>query len=323
MPPRSIWKGAITFGLVNVPVAMVTATRSHDIRMNLVHAEDGVRLKQQRICPADGQIVGWDDVDRGVERADGTFVRITDDELASLAAEKSRAMEIEDVVPLDQIDPMYIEKSWYLVPIEGGQRGYALLAAALEGTGRAAIARVTMRGRQQLVAVRSTGSALIVESLRYADEVVAVDTVLDEGDVAEARDREVEMAKAFLSSLEVDFEPERYVDEYQVQLAELIERKAAEGDIAVQPEQPDMPGLAPMTDIMAALEASLQRQLDARGSKNGGARRASTARSAASTKKTGASTRAGSSTTKGAAVTAAPANAKPKAKAKATAKAKR
>lgn len=290
MAPRSIWKGAITFGLVNVPVAMVTATRSHDIRMHLVHDEDGVRLKQQRICAADGKVVEWDHVDRGVERADGTFVRITDEELASLAAEKSRAMEIEDVVPLDQIDPMYVEKSWYLIPIEGGSRGYALLASALEGTGRAAIARLTMRGRQQLVAIRSIGTALVVESLRYADEVVRLETVLDPEDLVEPRAKEVQMAKAFLESLEVEFDPSRYEDEYQVQLAELIERKAREGDIAVQPEEADAPELTPAVDIMAALEASLQRQLDARSQAR--AKRAPAKKAAASTKKTSSSTRA-------------------------------
>jgi DNA end-binding protein Ku len=282
MPPRSIWKGAITFGLVNVPVAMVTATRSHDIRMHLVHAEDGARLKQQRICSADGKVVDWDDVDRGVERADGTFVRIRDEELSALAAEKSRAMEIEDVVPLDQIDPMYVEKSWYLVPVEGGARGYALLASALAGTGRAAIARLTMRGRQQLVSIRSTGDALVVESLRYSDEVVRLESVLDPDELVEPKAKEVQMAKAFLESLEVDFDPSRYTDEYQVQLAQLIERKTKEGDIAVQPESADEPERTPAVDIMAALEASLQRQLDTR----------SKARAAASTKKTGASTKA-------------------------------
>lgn len=272
--PRSIWKGAITFGLVNVPVAMVTATRSHDIRMNLVHAADGVRLKQQRICPADGSIVEWDDVDRGVERADGTFVRITDEELSSLAAEKSRSMEIEDVVPLDQIDPMYVEKSWYLIPAEGGARGYALLSSALAGTGRAAIARLTMRGRQQLVAIRSTGEALVVESLRYADEVVAVETVMDPDAVADAKDKEVKMARAFLESLEVEFDPSRYVDEYQQQLQELIDLKVKEGDIAVQPEEAELPTSTPVDDIMAALEASLAKQRDARGgSKKPAARR--------------------------------------------------
>lgn len=282
MPPRSIWKGAITFGLVNVPVAMVTATRSHDIRMHLVHAEDGARLKQQRICSADGKVVEWDDVDRGVERADGTFVRIRDEELAALAAEKSRAMEIEDVVPLEQIDPMFVEKSWYLVPVEGGARGYALLASALAGTGRAAIARLTMRGRQQLVSIRSIGDALVCESLRYSDEVVQLGSVLDPDELVEPKAKEVQMAKAFLESLEVDFDPKRYVDEYQVQLAQLIERKTKEGDIAVQPEAADEPARTPAIDIMAALEASLQQQLDQR----------SKTRAAASSKRNGASTKA-------------------------------
>lgn len=272
MPPRSIWKGAITFGLVNVPVAMVTATRSHDIRMHLVHDEDGVRLKQQRICAADGKVVEWDHVDRGVERADGTFVRITDEELAGLAAEKSRAMEIEDVVPLAQIDPLYVEKSWYLVPTEGGARGYALLVSALAGTGRAAIAQLTMRGRQQLVAIRSTGERLVVEALRYADEVVSPDSVLDDGELPEATAKEVKMAKAFLESLEVDFDPGRYEDEYQVQLAQLIERKAQEGDVTVQPEASDQPTSTPVDDIMAALAASLEqtRRERGRGGSKGG-----------------------------------------------------
>jgi DNA end-binding protein Ku len=248
-----------------------------------------VRLKQQRICAADGTVVEWDHVDRGVERADGTFVRITDEELAGIAAEKSRAMEIEDVVPLEQIDPMYVEKSWYLVPTEGGARGYALLASALAGTGRVAIARLTMRGRQQLVAVRSLGESLVVESLRYADEVVPLDTVIDTDDLVEARDREVEMAKAFLSSLEVDFDPSRYRDEYQEQLAQLIERKAREGDIAVQPEATDTPDSTPVSDIMAALEASLARQRAAAGGELTKPRRTS---AAASANKTRASTRA-------------------------------
>lgn len=305
MSPRALWKGAITFGLVNVPVAMVTATRSHDIRMHLVHDEDGVRLKQQRICAADGQVVEWDHVDRGVERADGTFVRITDEELASLAAEKSRAMEIEDVVPIDQIDPMYVEKSWYLIPVEGGARGYALLASALEGTGRAAIARLTMRGRQQLVSIRSIGDGLVVKSLRYQDEVVALGDVLDDKDVVEAKPREVEMAKAFLESLEVDFDPARYEDDYQHQLAKLIERKAKEGDIAVQPEEAEEPGSTPVTDIMAALEASLKRQQASAPARATASKR----RAAASTKKTTASTKA-------------KAKAKPAAKSKSTAKTK-
>lgn len=285
MPPRSIWKGAITFGLVNVPVAMVTATRSHDIRMHLVHDEDGVRLKQQRICAADGQVVEWDHVDRGVERPDGTFVRITDEELAALAAEKSRAMEIEDVVPLEQIDPLYVEKSWYLVPGEGGARGFALLVSALAGTGRAAIAQLTMRGRQQLVAIRSTGTTLVVEALRYADEVVPVDTILDPDELPEASAKEVKMAKAFLESLEVEFDPTRYQDEYQVQLAQLIERKAQEGDVSVQPEAADQPTSTPVDDIMAALAASLEQTRRERGGGGakgkGGAKGASKARNAA------------------------------------------
>jgi DNA end-binding protein Ku len=281
---------------------MVTATRSHDIRMHLVHAADGARLKQQRICSADGEVIEWDDVDRGVERADGTFVRITDEELGALAAEKSRAMEIEDVVPLEQIDPMFVEKSWFLVPVEGGARGYALLASALAGTGRAAIARLTMRGRQQLVSIRSIGNGLVVESLRYADEVVAFEEVLPPEQLTEAREREVEMAKAFLESLEVDFDPTRYEDEYQKQLAALIERKAAEGDFAMQPVEDEQP-MAPVVDIMAALEASLKRQQEQAGeqlTKRGG-------RTAASTRKTTASTKAAT-------------NAKPKPAAKRAAK---
>jgi DNA end-binding protein Ku len=255
--PRAIWKGAITFGLVNVPVSMVTATRSHDIRMHLVHDADGARLRQQRVCAADGEVVEWEHVDRGVERADGTFVRITDEELGSLAAEKSRAMEIEDVVPLDQIDPLFVEKSWYLVPTDGGQRGYALLVDALGGTGRAAIARLTMRGRQQLVAVRSTGDALVVESLRYADEVVPSGDVLDPDSIPEATAKEVKLARSFLQELEVDFDPSRYHDEYQQELEALIDRKVEQGDVATQPAPADAPSSTPVDDIMAALEASL------------------------------------------------------------------
>jgi len=282
MAPRAIWKGAITFGLVNVPVAMVTATRSHDIRMHLVHSKDGARLKQQRVSSADGEVVEWDDVERGVERPDGTFVKLEEQELAGLAAEKSHAMEIEDVVPLDQIDPLFVEKSWYLIPGEGGSRGYSLLTSALEGTARAAIARLTMRGRQQLVAIRSTGDALIVESLRYSDEVVEFTTIVDEDTLVEARPREVEMAKAFLESLEVDFDPARYRDEYQEQLVELIEKKASSGGAYQQPgvEAGDEQ-MTPVGDLMAALEASLSAAKAGNGAQ----------RAAASTRTTTASTK--------------------------------
>ena len=152
-----------------------------------------------------------------------------------------------------------------------------------------------MRGRQQLVSIRSIGDALVCESLRYGDEVVQLGTVLDPEELVEPKAKEVQMAKAFLESLEVDFDPSRYQDDYQVQLAELIERKAAEGDIAVQPEDVDQPSLTPAIDIMAALEASLQRQLDSRSEERAtrrGSGGGATKRTAASTKKTGASTKA-------------------------------
>ena len=262
MAPRSIWKGAVTFGLVNVPVMLVTATRSHDIRMHLVHHADGARLRQQRICSKDGEVVEWDDIDRGIERSDGTFVVIQDEDLQGIAAAKSRAMEIEDVVPLDQIDPLHFERSWYLVPGDGGERGYALLASALDGSGQAAIARLTMRGRQQLVSIRSLGTVLVVDVLRYADEVVDPSDLFDLDGIKAPQAKEVKMAKAFLESLATDFDPSRYTDEYQQQLAELIAKAAKDGSIVTQPEAADQPDRTPADDLMAALEASLAKASD-------------------------------------------------------------
>lgn len=259
--PRAIWSGSISFGLVNVPVKLVTATSPKDVRFHQLHGKDGGRVNMKRVCSVDGEEVDYSEIVKGYEIHRGQYVVVEPEELESLAPDESRSIDIEEFVDLAAIDPLYFEHSYYLVPDEAAARPYALLVEAMTGTGKVGIGRFVLRTKEYLAALRPKDGALVISTLLFADEVVAT----AELDVATAADtkpseREVNMARQLVSSLTAEWEPEKYKDEYRQKVMALIEAKAEGNEIAV-PEQPERP--APVVDLMAALEASLARAKDA------------------------------------------------------------
>jgi DNA end-binding protein Ku len=253
--PRSIWRGAISFGLVNVPVKLYSAVSKKTVRFNQLHDADGARIQQKRVCSADGEEIPYEHIVKGFEIAPDKYVVITPDELDALDPAKTRSIDIEDFVDLSQIDPLYYEHPYYLVPDTGASKAYKLLLEALRETGKVAIARVVLRSKEYLVAIRPAGEVLTMETMLFADELIPADRLdeLPEADV-NATDRELAMARQLIEAQASEFDPGKYRDEYRERVLELIERKAAGEDVAVQPmaeEREEVP------DLMAALEQSL------------------------------------------------------------------
>jgi DNA end-binding protein Ku len=254
--PRSIWSGAISFGLVNVPVKLFTATSPKTVRFHQLNEKTGVRIQQKRVDPSTGEEVPFDQIVKGYELTRDRYVLISPDELEALAPEKTRTIDIEDFVELAEIDPIYFDHAYYLVPDKGAAKAYGLLLEAMRQSGKVAIARVVLRSKEQLVAIRAADNVLVMETMIFHDEVVSPD-VLDELPAEEERnvtDRELKMAQQLVESLTSEFDPTRYRDEYRDKVLDLIERKAAGEEIVLQPEAP---APAKVPDLMAALEASL------------------------------------------------------------------
>ncbi|HEX2700904.1 MAG TPA: Ku protein [Acidimicrobiales bacterium] len=252
---RSIWGGAISFGLVNVPVKLYTAVRKKDVRFHQLHAADGARINQKRVCSEDGDEVAYEDIVKGYEIAKGQYVIIEPDELDSLDPETTHTIDIEDFVQLDQIDPLFFDASYYVLPDARGEKAYRLLLEAMRDSGKVGIAKVVMRSKQYLVAVRPVGEALVMSTMNFADEVVTQDE-LDglPGPSENVSDRELKMASQLIDSLSTDFDAARYEDTYREKVLELIEKKA-EGQEIVAPKEAK--ATTPVVDLMAALEASL------------------------------------------------------------------
>ena len=251
-----MWSGAISFGLVNVPVKLYSAVSRKTVRFNQLNAETGNRIQQKRVDPETGDEVGYDQIVKGYELTKDRYVVITPDELDALDPEKTRTVDIEDFVDLDEIDPVYYDHPYYLVPDKGAAKAYGLLLNAMEASGKVAIARVVLRSKEQLVAIRPAGELLMMETMLFHDEVVPAHDIEDlpEGKELKATDRELKMAQQLIDSLSSDFEPSKYHDEYREKVLELVERKAEGEEIAIQP-QAEEPAKVP--DLMAALEASL------------------------------------------------------------------
>jgi DNA end-binding protein Ku len=254
--PRSIWSGAISFGLVNVPIKLYSAVSRKTVRFNQLNKDTGHRIQQKRVDPETGDEVSYDQIVKGYELTKDRYVVITPEELDALDPERTRTIDIEDFVDLDEIDPVYYDHPYYLVPDKGAAKAYGLLLGAMEQAGKVAIARVVIRSKEQLVAIRPSGDVLMMETMLFHDEVVPPDEIeeLPEGKELKASDRELQMAQQLIDSLSSEFEPERYRDEYREKVLELIERKASGEEITVQPEAPQP---AKVPDLMAALEASL------------------------------------------------------------------
>ena len=276
---RSIWSGAISFGLVNVPVKVFTAVRKKDVRFHQLHEKDGARIQQKRFCSKEEKEIPYDEIVKGYEITSGTYVMIDPDELEALDPEATRTIDIEDFVDLNDIDPLYYDTNYYLVPDDRGEKAYRLLLEAMQDAGKVGVARVVMRTKQYLVAVRPVGEALVMSMLNFHDEVVSADELEGlPGKKAGASDRELRMAQQLIDSLATEWDPTQYRDTYRERVLDLIEQKA-QGKEIVTPEEPSRP--APVVDLMAALEASLAAAKGDGGGSAGSAKKASK-----STKKT-------------------------------------
>ena len=259
---RSIWKGAITFGLVNVPVKVYSATEDHDVSLHQVHDEDGGRIRYQRKCEVCGQVVEFAHIAKAFDDGDRT-VMLTDEDIATLPAEKSREIDVVEFVPTDQVDPIMFEKSYYLEPDSRSVKAYALLRRTLEETDRTAIVQFALRQKTRLGALRVRGDVLMLQSLLWDDEVrEAKFPALDEK--VDISDKELKMSEALVKSFESDFSPEKFTDDYQEQLRELIEAKLEKGD-SVDTEETfgetasDNEGGGEVLDLMEALRRSVER----------------------------------------------------------------
>ena len=255
--PRPIWSGSISFGLVNVPVKVLSAVSSQDVRFHQLHAADNVRIQQKRVCPADGAEVPFDQIIKGYEIAPEQYVVITPDELAGLDPKATHTIDIEEFVDLDQIDPIFFEHPYYLAPDKRAEKPYGLLLRAMSDTKKVGIARFVLRTKQYLAAVRPMdGNALVLSTMLFADEVVSPSDIQGVGGNAEELSaKEITMATQLIESLSADFEPSKYHDEYREKVLEMIKAKAEGMEIVKQPAAAEP---AKVVDLMAALEASVK-----------------------------------------------------------------
>jgi DNA end-binding protein Ku len=253
---RAIWSGAISFGLVNVPVKLYSATSPKTVRFHQLSAKTGVRIKQKRVDPSTDEEVSYDDIVKGYELSPDRYVRIEPEELDALDTKATKTIDIEEFVDLSEIDPIYYDHSYYLAPTAGGAKAYRLLLDAMGESGKVGIGRVVLRSKQQLAALRPTGDVLTLTTMLWGDEVLSPERMdeLESVTEAEATDRELKMAEQLIDSLSSHFEPDKFKDEYRERVLDLIERKAAGEVIEIQPQVEEE---APAPDLMAALEASL------------------------------------------------------------------
>jgi DNA end-binding protein Ku len=255
--PRSLWSGSLSFGLVNVPVQLVTALRDRDVHFHQLHDADGARIRTVRFCPEDEQEVSYDEIVRGYEVSDGRYVTVTDEELEAIAPERTRTIDIEEFVDLADIDPLRLDHPYYLLPQgEGGgtQRAYRLLQQVMAESDKVAIGRFVLRAKEYLVAIRSAGELMLLQTMVFDDEINPRDDYRELIGEAKVDSRQLKAMNALIDELSASFDPARYENRQRDRTLELIERKAAGEEIVRQPEPPE-PEAVP--DLMAALEATL------------------------------------------------------------------
>jgi len=257
---RSIWRGAINFGMVTIPVKLYTATEQKDVRFHLVHKKDGARIVEKRFCSEEDKEVGWDEIGKGYEVSKGEYVVMDREEVADAGAgagdgeASAHTIDIGDFVEIEEIDPIYFEKSYFLEPIDVGVKPFNLLRRALDETGRVAVAKVAIRSKERLATLRVYDSTLVLETMYWPDEIRSVDQLeLPSGKAAAPAPREVEMARALIESLASHFDPDQYKDEFRGALLELIERKMKGERRSAKRRKPE----AKVVDLMEALQASL------------------------------------------------------------------
>src|SRR5215218_5850193 len=277
--PRALWNGSLSFGLVNVPVQLASAARDLDLHFRQLHKKDGAPIEQHRYCSQDDSEVDWAEIGHGYDLGDDKQVVLSDEELASVQPEKTRTIDVEAFVDLEDVDPIYIEHPWFLVPAgdsQGTRRAYRLLVEVMESTERAALGRFVMRTKEYLVLVRPRDGLLSLTTLLFHDEVRPTDEIAPGG--RKPAKEKIEQAVAVIESLAVDWDPERYTDCYRERLMRVIDQKK-KGKRVKAPAEPKEPKPAP--DLMAALEATLERMGSGDG-KGDGRRRRSRPRAKAS-----------------------------------------
>jgi DNA end-binding protein Ku len=254
MPPHSIDSGTISFGLVAIPVKLYSAASSQSVSFNLLHAKCGSRIRQQRFCPVCNEVLENTDLVKGFEFAKDQYVKLTDDELKALEGEASKAIEIAEFVPLSSVDPIYFEKTYYLGPDKGGEKPYRLLADAMTQAGKVALAKFIMRGKENLVLVRSAQNGLMLHAMYFADEVRSFDEV-SRGEAAKISGAETNLALRLIDELSnEEFDPNKYEDQYRQRVMELVNTKAEGKEITVAAPEAKR---AQVIDLMAALKKSL------------------------------------------------------------------
>jgi DNA end-binding protein Ku len=259
---RAIWKGAVSFGLVSISVKLYSATEEKDIRFHQVHRKDGGRIRYKRTCSVCGEEVGYDDIAKGYDLGGGEMIVLTDEDFAELPLNTSRAIDVLEFVPAEQVDPILYNKAYYLEPEGAATKPYVLLRDALENTDRVAIVKVALRQREQLATLRVRDGVMVLNTMLWPDEVRKPDFDFLDEDV-EARPAELAMAGSLIESMAGEFEPDKYTDNYREALQEVIDAKVA-GREVVQPEEA-APAPSAAVDLMAALRASVERAREARG----------------------------------------------------------
>jgi DNA end-binding protein Ku len=250
---KTIWKGAISFGLVTIPVKVYTATEEKTLKFNQLHAPDGGRIRYKRVCSIDGEEVSYGDIVKGYEYEKDHYVTLTDEELDALPVKTARAIEIERFVDSEQIDPIYFQRSYYLVPDGTGVKAYHLLREAMSDDGKVALAKVAFRDKEHLATVRLRENVLVLETMFWPDEIRAARfDELDEE--VELRPQEIKMARSLIDSLSDDFEPKDFQDEYRSALEDLISKKVQGEEVTyAEPAEPSK-----VVDLMDALRASVE-----------------------------------------------------------------
>ncbi|WP_030526160.1 Ku protein [Phycicoccus jejuensis] len=258
---RAIWKGAVSFGLVNVPVRLYSATENHDVQFRQVHREDGGRIRYRRFCSIDGEEVSYDDIAKGYETEDGDMVVLTDDDFADLPSRSSKEIGVTKFVPADQIDPMWLDKSYYLEPDKSATKPYVLLRDALESEQRVAVVTVSIRTRMTMAILRVRDGVIVMQTMLWPDEVRAADfAAVDE---QHATRQEMDMAKMLIDQLAGDYDPAEYEDDYALAVKELVRAKVEGGEVRVSAPEEEESG--EVVDLLAALSRSVERAKASRG----------------------------------------------------------
>jgi DNA end-binding protein Ku len=268
--PRPLWNGSLSFGLVNVPVQLTGATRDLDLHFRQLHKKDAAPIEQRRFCSQDDAEVEWEEVGRGFELDNGKQVVLTDEELASVQPEKTRTIEVQSFVDLEDVDPIYFDNTWFLVPAgdsQGTRRAYRLLVEVMESSDRAALGRFVMRTKEYLVLVRPRDGLLSLTTMRFHDEVRPTDGIAPGG--RKPAKEKIEQAAAVIESLGADWEPERHTDCYRERLQRVVKQKQ-KGERVKAPSEPKEPKPAP--DLMEALQATLERMGSTKGNGKGKAK---------------------------------------------------